>query len=186
METTTPKKPKYAFLTLRAILAFLLLGLLLAVLYHFAFGAYREVAEWGEPGNHDTLIYEGDTYTLVGVLGKKGLTEKKYPIDKIVGQVRDDGLPKLTEPVTEAPTEAPAEPLETEEGEETEPETETETEAVTVIPPKGAEFFESQRDHAYILYSVEDKEDYLLVLEPDGQYYLYQRVIEDTAEDTSA
>lgn len=178
METTTQKKPKYAFFTLRAILAFLLLGLLLAVLYHFAFGAYRTVAEWGEPGNHDTLIYEGDTYTLVGVLGKKGLTEKKYPIDKIVGQVRDDGLPKLTE----APTEAPEEPLETEEGEETEPE----TEAVTVIPPKGAEFFESQRDHAYILYSVEDKDDYLLVLEPDGQYYLYQRVIEDTAEDTSA
>ena len=181
MDHTTPTKPKRAFFILRAVIAFVLIGVLLAVLYQVAFKSYPTVAEWGEPGNHDTLIYEGETYALVGVLGKKGLNLKKYPIDEIIGQVRDDGLPKLTEPESTAET-APEEPepSETEEG-ETLPE--TETEPVTVIPPKGAELFESQRDHAYILYRVQDQEDYLLVLEPDGEYYLYQRVIEETTEE---
>lgn len=181
--TQTQPQPKRALFILRAVIAFVLIGVLLAVLYQVAFKSYSTVAEWGEPGNHDTLIYDGETYALVGVLGKNGLNLKKYPIDEIIGKVHDDGLPKLTEAETTAET-APEEPEppETEEG-ETLPE--TETEAVTVIPPKGAELFESMRDHAYILYRVKDQEDYLLVLEPDGEYYLYRRVLEETTEEST-
>ena len=182
METTHAPKPKRALFALRAVIAFVLLGLLMAGLYYFAFNGYRTVAEWGEPGDHSTLIYEEETYELVGVIGKKGLNLKKYPIDKILGQVRDDGLPKLTETEELTETEPPEdEPEETPEGETTE----EETEPVTVIPPKGAELFESNRDHAYVLYSVQDQEDYLLVLEPDGEYYLYCRVTEETTAETT-
>jgi hypothetical protein len=51
----------------------IVLALLLVGLYKFGFNGYREAAEWGAPGDHNTLIYEGDTYELVGVLGKGGL-----------------------------------------------------------------------------------------------------------------
>ena len=178
MDQNTQPKQKKAFFTLRAIIAFVLLMALIVGLYLVGFRSWREVAEWGENSNHEVLIYEEETYVLVGQLGKKGLNLKKYPIDKILGQVRDDGLPKLTE--TEEPTETDP-PEETLEGETTE----EETEPVTVIPPKGAEFFESNRDHAYVLYSVQDQEDYLLVLEPDGEYYLYCRVSEETTAETT-
>ena len=182
METTKQTKQKPAYFTLRAIIAFVVLGILLGVLYWFGFNGYREVAEWGAPGDHSTLVYEGETYEMLGVLGKGGLTTKKYAIDKVLGQVRDDGLPKLTE------TEADTEDEEWDEPEEIDPtdtdtETEPETEPVTVIPPKGAEYFVSQPDHAYVLYAVKDMEDHLLVLEPDGEYYLYRLIEEESSEE---
>ena len=43
-----------------------------------------------------------------------------------------------------------------------------------MIPPSGAELFEDKK-HAYILYSVKDMEDFLLLLDADGEYYLYYR-----------
>ena len=180
METVNVKqsKQKPAYFTLRAVVAFVVLGVLLGVLYWFGFNGYRKVAEWGAPGDHNTLIYEGDTYELQGMLGKSGLTAKKYPIDKVLGQVRDDGLPKLTETESE---EEPEEP----DPAETDPDAESETEAVTVIPPKGAEYFESQPEHTYVLYSVKDMEDHLLVLEPDGEYYLYKLAEEETSGETT-
>ena len=187
MDNTKQNKKRPALFLLRAAVAFALLCGLLAVLYHFGYHGRRDVAEWIEPGHHEALIYDGETYELVGRIGSKGLALKKYPIDKILGEVRDDGLPKVTEEITEEPTEEPEEPEETEaDSAEPDSDTETETEPVTVIPPFGAEFFDDEHEPAYILYSVEDKEEYLLVLEPDGEYYLYQRVTEDTAEDTSA
>ena len=51
---------------------------------------------------------------------------------------------------------------------------ETETLPESVIPPAGAELFEDKK-HAYILYSVKDMEDFLLLLDADGEYYLYYR-----------
>lgn len=185
METTTQKKPRLAFFTLRALAAFLLFGLLLGVLYWLGFNGYRNVAEWGAPGDHSTLIYEEETYELLGMLGKDGLTEKKYPIDKVLGQVKDDGLPKLTEALTEEPTDEEFEEDLEEEPDVTESaEIESETEPVTVIPPAGAQYFESMPEHAYVLYSVKDMEDHLLVLEPDGHYYLYRLVEESTSAET--
>lgn len=170
MANETKQKP--ALLVLRAVIAFVLLGILLALLYWWGFNSYRDVAEWVEPGHHDAFIYEGETYYRSGVIGKRGLTLKKYPIDKILGQVKDDGTPVVTEPETlpETDTAEETEPADTETWEETEPVTELET----VIPPAGAALFEERR-HSYILYSVEDQEDYLLLLEADGEYYLYYR-----------
>ncbi|MBQ9151834.1 MAG: hypothetical protein IJX72_06255 [Clostridia bacterium] len=169
---STETKQKRALFALRAIIAFVLLGVLLAILYWWGFHSYRDVAEWVEPGNHDAFVYEGETYYLSGVIGKRGLTLKKYPIDKIVGQIKDDGTPVTTEPVTLPETETVEEtdPIDAETLEETEPVTELES----VIPPAGAALFEEDK-HAYILYSVEDNEDFLLLLEADGEYYLYYR-----------
>lgn len=176
-ETMVKPKEKRALFALRAVIAFVLLGMLLAVLYWWGFNSYRDVAEWVTPGDHSAFVYDGETYYLSGVIGKRGLTLKKYPIDKIVGQVKDDGVPVITEPVTtaEPETEEPLSPDETyEEDLETEAAVETETAIESVVPPFGADLFE-EKDHAYVLYSVKDNDDFLLLLGEDGQYYLYYR-----------
>ena len=161
-------KQRSALLALRAVIAFLLLGVLLGVLYLWGYRSYPTVAEWAEPGNHDALIYDGETYYRSGVIGKKGLTLKKYPIEDILGRVKDDGVP-VTEPETteEAMTVPPPYPQETETFEE-------ESLPESVATPPGAGLF-TRKDHAYILYSVEEKPEFLLVLEADGEYYLYYR-----------
>ncbi len=165
MENTPTPRQKPAFFVLRAVIAFVLLFALIAGLYLLAFRGWRDVAEWGKDSNHEILIYEDETYTLVGIIGQKGLNEKKYPIDKVLGQVKDDG--------TVMTTEEPTLPADTEEGE-----------TLKVTPPDGTPTV--PHEHAYILYSVKDLEDYLLVLGKDGEYYLYQLASEvTTAEEQS-
>ena len=161
MENTNQPKQKPAFFILRAVVAFVLLFALIAGLYLVGFRSWREVAKWGENSNHEVLIYEEETYVLEGQIGKKGLTLKKYPIDKVLGQVRDDGSVMTTEEITF--------PEETEEGE-----------TLKVTPPDGTPTL--PHEHTYILYSVKDQEDYLLVLEKDGEYYLYQKTVETESE----
>ena len=163
MDQNTQPKQKKAFFTLRAIIAFVLLMALIVGLYLVGFRSWREVAKWGENSNHEVLIYEEETYVLVGQLGKKGLNLKKYPIDKVLGQIRDDGSVMTTEEITF--------PEETEEGE-----------TLKVTPPDGTPTL--PHEHTYILYSVKDQEDYLLVLEKNGEYYLYQKASEtETVEE---
>ena len=163
MDQNTQPKQKKAFFTLRAIIAFVLLMALIVGLYLVGFRSWREVAKWGENSNHEVLIYEEETYVLVGQLGKKGLNLKKYPIDKVLGQIRDDGSVMTTEEITF--------PEETEEGE-----------TLKVTPPDGTPTL--PHEHTYILYSVQDQEDYLLVLEKNGEYYLYQKASEtETVEE---
>lgn len=161
MENTNQPKQKPAFFILRAVVAFVLLFALIAGLYLVGFRSWREVAEWGENSDHTALIYKEETYLLTGQIGKKGLTLKKYPIDKVLGQVRDDGSVMTTEEITF--------PEETEEGE-----------TLKVTPPDGTPTL--PHEHTYILYSVKDQEDYLLVLEKDGEYYLYQKTVETESE----
>ena len=161
MENTNQPKQKPAFFILRAVIAFVLLFALIAGLYLVGFRSWREVAEWGENSDHTALIYKEETYLLTGQIGKKGLTLKKYPIDKVLGQVRDDGSVMTTEEITF--------PEETEEGE-----------TLKVTPPDGTPTL--PHEHTYILYSVKDQEDYLLVLEKDGEYYLYQKTVETESE----
>ena len=161
MEKTKQPRQKRAFFLPRAVVAFILLFALIAGLYLVGFRSWREVAEWGENSDHTALIYKEETYLLTGQIGKKGLTLKKYPIDKVLGQVRDDGSVMTTEEVTF--------PEETEEGE-----------TLKVTPPDGTPTL--PHEHTYILYSVKDMEDYLLVLEKDGEYYLYQKTVETEAE----
>lgn len=177
-ETIVRPKQKRALFALRAVIAFVILGILLAVLYWWGFRSYPDVAEWVTPGDHSAFVYQDETYYLSGVIGKRGLTLKKYPIDKMIGQVKDDGVPVSTEPVTtvEPETDAPLPPDETDEWEdyETEPPEETETAIESVVPPFGADLFE-EKEHAYVLYSVEDQSDFLLLLGEDGEYYLYYR-----------
>ena len=161
MEKTKQPRQKRAFFLPRAVVAFILLFALIAGLYLVGFRSWREVAEWGENSDHTALIYKEETYLLTGQIGKKGLTLKKYPIDKVLGQVRDDGSVMTTEEITF--------PEETEEGE-----------TLKVTPPDGTPTL--PHEHTYILYSVKDMEDYLLVLEKDGEYYLYQKTVETEAE----
>ena len=161
MENTNQPKQKPAFFILRAVVAFVLLFALIAGLYLVGFRSWREVAEWGENSDHTALIYKEETYLLTGQIGKKGLNLKKYPIDKVLGQIRDDGSVMTTEEITF--------PEETEEGE-----------TLKVTPPDGTPTL--PHEHTYILYSVKDQEDYLLVLEKDGEYYLYQKTVETESE----
>ena len=149
MDQNTQPKQKKAFFTLRAIIAFVLLMALIVGIYLVGFRSWRKVAEWGEDSNHEILIYEEEAYVLVGQLGKKGLNLKKYPIDKVLGQVEKDGTLMTT-------------------AEETLPPDAEEGETVKVTPPDGTPTV--LREHTYIVYSVEDQEDYLLVLELDGEY----------------
>lgn len=169
-ETGAKTKQRRALFALRAVIAFVLLGVLLAMLYWWGYGSYGNVAEWVEPGDHSAFVYQDETYYLSGVIGKRGLTLKKYAIDKIVGQVKDDGIPPVTEPATlpETETEEEPDPIDTEFWEE------IETLPESVIPPAGAELFEDKK-HAYVLYSVKDYGEFLLLLDADGEYYLYYR-----------
>jgi hypothetical protein len=162
----TKTKQKRAFFLVRAAIAFVLLIAVIAGLYIWGYRSWLPVAEWAdEEGGHNALMYDGETYALVGKLGKGDLTAKNYPIDKVLGQVKDDGSTMATETETF--------PAETEEGE-----------TLKVIPPDGDPTLPAE--HTYVLYSVEKKEDYLLVLEQDGEYYLYKLVAEDTTADTEA
>ena len=176
----TPKKQTQAsppntskaslILVLRGVVAFVLLGLLILVLYRWGYDSYKDVAEWAEPGSHNALIYNDETYYLSGQIGKKGLSKSKYATDKILGQVKDDGIPETTEAETTAEPESEMEyfPEDPDDWEETESKPES------VALPVGGELFAS-KEHTYILYSVKQNEGYLILLEQDGQYYLYYR-----------
>lgn len=158
-------KYRSPLLALRAAVAFVLLLAVVGGVYLLGFRSWRKVATWVEDSDHTALVYGEETYTLVGEIGKKGLTLKKYPIDKVLGQVADDGSHMTTEEVTF--------PEETEEGE-----------TLKVTPPDGTPTL--PHEHTYILYSVEKQEEHLLVLEKNGKYYLYKRVQEpETLPDTS-
>ena len=63
---------------------------------------------------------------------------------------------------------------------ETLPEDTEEGETLKVIPPDGDPTLPAE--HTYILYSVEKKPDFLIVLEQDGEYYLYQLVVDETTD----
>jgi len=171
MSKDTKQKP--ALFALRAAVAFILLGILLGVLYWWAIHSYPSVAQWAEPGDHAAFVYNGETYYRSGVIGKRGLTLKKYPIDEIIGKVEDDGEPLTTVPETTAAPADTEEPEDLEDYEDYDTE-EIETLPESVVPPVGAGLF-SDKAHAYILYSVKDMTDYLLLLEEDGEYYLYYR-----------
>ena len=163
--SATNTKQKRAFFLLRAVLAFILLFALIAGLYIWGYRSWSPVAEWAdEEGGHNALTYDGKTYELVGVMGKGKLTAKSYPIDEVLGKVKDDGSTMATETETF--------PADTEEGE-----------TLKVIPPDGDPTLPAE--HTYILYSVKDKEDYLIVLEQDGEYYLYKLEAEETSAETA-
>ncbi len=164
-ETPAPKQ-KRAFFALRAIGVTGLLALLLGVVYLAGYHAYPTVAEWVEPGDHSAFVYDEQTYYLAAQLGKRGLSKNNYKVDKLIGKVHDDGVP------TKAPeTEPETLPEDTEWLEETEDpaETEPETQKPENADPTLA------RDHAYVLYSVEKKPEYLLLLAEDGELYVYYR-----------
>ena len=165
MDQNTQPKQKKAYFIPRAIIAFALLMALIVGLYHLGFRSWREVAQWGEDSNHEILIYEEETYVLIGQIGKKGLNLKKYPIHKVLGQVEKDGTLMTTAEETL--------PADTEEGE-----------TVKVTPPDGTPTV--HHEHTYIVYSVKDQEDYLLVLEDNGEYYLYQKASETETVETEA
>ncbi len=162
--------PAPMMMLVRTVIAFVLLALLLTLLYWWGYDSYRNVAEWAEPGNHEVLLYDGEVYHRVGRIGESGLTKSKYPVDKILGQVQDDGVPITTEAATTTePNDDEYLPID-------DPELWEETEALpeSVVPPAGASLF-SDKPHTYVLYSVENKPDHLLILLEDGGYDLYER-----------
>jgi hypothetical protein len=176
MESNPPKKQKPAFFVLRAVIAFVLLGVLIAGLYLAAFRAWPDVAEWEAGSDRAALIYKGDTYELVGTWGEGRLTKKTYPIDKMLGEVKDSEETAATVEETVPETEETL-------PEETFPEEIFPEEDETLAPPPPDGTPTVPHEHTYILYSVEDKEDYLLVLWEDGEYYVYRLVEESETTD---
>ena len=143
----TTQKP--AYFTLRAILAFIILGVLVVGVYFVGFHSWRKVARWGENSNHEVLIYDDETYTLKGVMKEKGdRTFEKYPIHKVLGQVIQDGTLM------------------------TDAEEDTTLDGTPTVP----------HEHTYIVYAVKNMKDYLIVLEKNGEYYLYQKTVETETE----
>lgn len=158
---SAPPSPRRSRLILRALGAFLLLAAILVGLYWWGYHSYPTVATWGAPGHHETFVYEGNVYERVGKIGTASLTLTTYPLDQIVGKVEDDGLPMFVE------TEAPDPDLE---DEETRP----------PKPPNGDPTLAFE--HAYVLYGVKKKENFLLLLEADGEYYVYRKVVEEETQ----
>ena len=164
MDQQNQIKQKPAYFTLRAILAFVILGALMVGIYFVGFHSWREVAEWGENSNHEVIIYDDETYVLVGVIvdnEKEALSLKNYPIHKVLGQVKQDGTLMTTAQETLPPDAPEGETLET-------------------TPPDGTPTL--PREHTYIVYAVKNKKDYLMVLEKNGEYYLYQKSLETETE----
>lgn len=160
------KKSRPALLILRAVAAFVLLGALVALLYWWGYDSYRDVAEWSVPGYRDAVIMDGKTYLQEG-----RANTNKYPLGDLLGEVKDDGVDVITEVASEAPTEDLVEDTD-ESLLDTEPEeTESETETYEELPSEVVSFVKG--DHAYLVYAVEKKEDMILILFPDGKYYLY-------------
>ncbi len=144
-------RAKYALFTLRAVVAFLILAAVIALLGWLGYNAYPTVGEWSEPGNHDALVYDGATYYWCGRLGERGLAEKKYGPGEMLGKIKDDGVSAVTEAVTAS----------------------SEGETVNAKPPKADPTLATQ--HTYMVYSVKNYDNLLLVLESDGERYVYYR-----------
>ncbi len=142
---------KSLLLLLRTVIAFVLLAVLLAGLYVFAYRAYPTVGTWTEEGNHQAFVYEGTVYRLVGKRGGTGYSEKNYPFGERLGRLESDGH------------------VAGEAHQETEPATPGET--VKAQPSDGTPTME--RDHAYVLYNVKEKAHILMLLGTDGEYYIY-------------
>ena len=68
--------------------------------------------------------------------------------------------------------------------EETLPPDTEEGETLKDTPPDGTPTV--PHEHTYIVYSVKDQKDYLLVLEQDGEHYLYQKASETETVETEA
>lgn len=82
------KKPQ---IILRALIIFTVLALLLVAVQYLSYHIYSDVAEWtGE--DRSGITYNGEEYLLAGEHGKGRLTASKYKMDKVVGEVKLDGL----------------------------------------------------------------------------------------------
>ncbi len=146
-------KHENLFFALRVLLAVLLFGGLIVGIYLVAYRSYPTVAEWARPGSHDAFVMDGVTYRSVGELGKGGWKEKDYPIDKSLGRVADDGTATETDPPETLPPDAES------------------GETVKLPPPDGTP--DLSRDHAYVIYSVQNQENAVILLESTGKKVLY-------------
>ncbi len=150
-------KHENLFFALRVLLAVLLLGGLIVGIYLVAYRGYPTVATWERAGSHDAFVMDGVTYRFVSELGKGDWKEKDYAIDKSLGRVADDGTETETDPPETLP-----------------PDAETD-ETLKVTPPDGTP--DLSRDHAYVIYSVKNQENALILLESTGKKMLYWKEI---------
>ena len=170
----TEPKPKSARFALRAVGMFAVLALVAAALYWWGYNGYATVGEWSEPGDHASFVYEGETYYRSGVWGVGKLSAQTYPRDDLLGKIKNDGELTSTEP--------PATTLPDPEAETTEPDgeetttvsgTDSETETYRELPSKVVELVSG--GHTCLVYKVKNNDEFLIVWESDGSYYLYYR-----------
>lgn len=82
------KKP---LIILRALIIFLVLAVVLVAVQYLAYHHYSDVAQWTD-GERSTLTYDGEEYLLAGELGKERLYVSEYKMQKLLGEVKLDGL----------------------------------------------------------------------------------------------
>ena len=63
-----------------------------AGILRFSTHHYKNIADWVEPDSAEALLYEGETYHLAGEIGESGLSSKKFPTDKILGEVTPESF----------------------------------------------------------------------------------------------
>ncbi len=90
----------------RILVAFLVLAALLVGIYFLVYRGNPVVAAWSTQGSHENIVYEGETYHRISVLGEGGLSLSTYALNKPVGRV-ENGAPVETEASTEAPDGTP-------------------------------------------------------------------------------
>ncbi len=98
MQENQTKQPR-AYLTLRALCAFAVCLLVGVGIYFFSLHHHANVAEWGEEGSRETLIYEDTTYRLRGEIGSTGLSEGAFPTEELKGEVKPAGLLDPSQPL---------------------------------------------------------------------------------------
>ena len=171
----TEQKQKSARFALRAVGMFAILALVAAALYWWGYNGYATVGEWTQPGDHASFVYKGETYYRSGVWGEGKLSEKNYPRDDLLGKIKNDGeltsteLPETTVPDPEAETAPDGEGTTAVGGADSA----TETESYRELPSKVVDLVNGP--HTCLVYKVKNTDEFLIVWESDGAYYLYYR-----------
>lgn len=82
----------------RALILFLVFLAMGVGILRFSTHHYKNIADWVEPDSAEALLYEGETYHLAGEIGESGLSSKKFPTDKILGEVTPESFWKPATP----------------------------------------------------------------------------------------
>lgn len=92
-------KAPTAHFTLRALLIFAACLLVGVGIYLFSLHHHANVAQWGQEGSRETLIYEDTAYRLRGEIGDAGLSASAFATEELLGEVKPPKLLDFDKPL---------------------------------------------------------------------------------------